>query len=85
MLQYDINGHHKQHLQVDIIFNYVFHFGLPETCIYASPEITPFWHRPRALIICVKTCSWKPKMNHVVKYGVYMDILLMVATYVIKY
>ena len=25
-----INGHHKQHSQVDIISNYMFHFGLQE-------------------------------------------------------
>ena len=28
-----INGHHKQYIQVDIIFNYMFHFGLPGTCL----------------------------------------------------
>ena len=33
----------------------------------------------------VKTFSWKSKMKPVVKYGVYLDILLMGSTYVIKY
>ena len=32
-----INRHHKQYMQVDIIFNYMFHFGLPGTCLYLSP------------------------------------------------
>ena len=27
--KYDINGHHKQYIQLDNVFNYVFHFGLP--------------------------------------------------------
>jgi len=44
-----------------------------------------------APIVCIfrtylKTCSWKSSMKHVViKYCVYLDILLMVPIYVIKY
>ena len=41
----------------------------PERCIF---------------LICVKTFSWKSKMKHVVKYDVYLDILLMVSIYEIK-
>ena len=33
----------------------------------------------------VKTCSWKSKMKPAVKYGVYLDILLMGSTYVTQY
>ena len=40
-----INGHHKQYIQADIIFNYMFHFGLPGTCLYLSPQNTPFSRR----------------------------------------
>ena len=34
---------------------------------------------------CIKTCSWKSNMTHVVKYEVYVDILLMVSNYLIQY
>ena len=37
-----INGHHKQYILVDTIFNYIFHFGLPGKCLYLSPQNTPF-------------------------------------------
>ena len=33
----------------------------------------------------IKTCSWKSKMTHVVKYDVYVDLLLTVSNYVIEY
>ena len=33
-----INGHHKQYIQIDIIFNYMFHFGLPGKCLYLNPQ-----------------------------------------------
>ena len=39
------NGHHKQYILVDTIFNYRFHFGLPGKCLYLSPQNTPFWRR----------------------------------------
>ena len=36
-----INGHHKQHTTVDRIFNYMFHFGLPEkTSLFKSSKHT---------------------------------------------
>ena len=40
-----INGHPKQYILVDTIFNYIFHFGLPGTCLYLSPQNTPFGRR----------------------------------------
>jgi len=40
-----INGHHKQYILLDTIFNYVFHFGLPGICLYLSPQNIPFWRR----------------------------------------
>ena len=39
------NGHHKQYILVDTIFNYRFHFGLPGKCLYLSPQNRPFWRR----------------------------------------
>jgi len=33
-----INGHHKQYVLVDTIFNYMFYFGLPATCLHLSPQ-----------------------------------------------
>ena len=80
-----INGHHKQYIQVDIIFNYMFHFRLPGKCLYLSPQNTPFWRRaepaPKRFIsrTFLKTFSWKSKMKNVVKYCVYQDILLRVS------
>ena len=35
-----INGHPKQYIVVDTIFNYILHFGLPGTCLYLSPQNT---------------------------------------------
>ncbi len=40
-----INGHPKQYILVDTIFNYRFHFGLPGKCLYLSPQNTPFGRR----------------------------------------
>ena len=40
-----INGHRKQYIQADIIFNYMFHFGLPGTCLHLSPQNTASWRR----------------------------------------
>ena len=28
-----INGHHKHYILADTIFDYIFHFGLPGTCL----------------------------------------------------
>jgi len=39
------DGHHKQYILVDTIFNYIFHFGIPGTYLYLSPRNTPFWCR----------------------------------------
>ena len=36
----EFNGHHKQYILVDTIFNYVFHFGLLGKCLYVSPQNT---------------------------------------------
>jgi len=33
-----INGHHKQYILVNTIFNYSFHFGLPGICLWQSIE-----------------------------------------------
>ena len=33
-----INAHHKQYILVDTIFNYMFHVGLPGTCLYLSQK-----------------------------------------------
>ena len=38
-----INGPHKQYIQVDLIVNYLSHFGLPGQCLYLSLRNTPFW------------------------------------------
>ena len=40
-----INGHPKQYIPVDTIFNYRFHFGLPGKGLLKSPENAPFWRR----------------------------------------
>jgi len=78
-------GHDKQHIQVDII--YMFHFGLPWTCFYSSPQHTPFWRRGAGarkvyFRTLLKTFPWKSKMKHVVKHDVNLDILFMVSIYV---
>ena len=36
-----INGHHKQFILVDTIFNDILHFVLPGKCLYLSPQSTP--------------------------------------------
>ena len=73
---------HKQYIQVDILYNYMFHFGLPGKCLHLSPQTHTF------LDTCfrtfIKTFSWKSKMKHVVKYDLYLHILLMRSIYVIK-
>ena len=38
---YSINGHPKQYILVDTIFNYRFHFGLPGKYLYLSRQNTP--------------------------------------------
>ena len=72
-----ISGQRKQCIQVDIIFNCMFHFGLPGTCLYNSPENNMFWR------VCFNyfykdMCLGAP---NVVKYDVYVEILLMVSIY----
>ena len=37
-----INGHHKQCILVDTIFNYIVHSGLPRKCLHLSPQNIPF-------------------------------------------
>ena len=37
-----INGHHTQYILVGTMFNHIFHLGLPGTCLYLSPQDTPF-------------------------------------------
>ena len=44
---YYINWPHKQYIILDIIFNYIFQFGLPGKCLYKSLENTCFWRRLR--------------------------------------
>jgi len=92
MLQYYIKGHHKQLIQIYIIFNYM-HVcvGLPQPCVYNRPQkynfpatAPPVLER-LLLIIVMETCSWNSKMKHAVKYDVYLDTLFMVSIYVIKY
>ena len=36
-----INRHPKQHILVDTVFNYRFHFALPGKCLWKNPENTP--------------------------------------------
>jgi len=87
-----INGSHKQYMQVDIVFNYSVHVscGLPGKCLYLSPQthtfLVPAKPAPERCIflICLKTCSWKSNMEHVVKYDVYLDVLLVGSVYVTK-
>ena len=70
-----INGHPKQYILVDTIFNYRFHLGLPGKCLYLSPRKGAF---PGLFL---KTLSRQSKMKPVVKYSVYQDILLRVSIY----
>ena len=66
------------------------HFGIPGTCLYLSAQITSFWRwrsRRQAGVFfrtVLRACSWKSKMKNVVKSCVYLDILRMGSTYVIK-
>ena len=75
-----INGHRKQYIEVDIVFNCVIHCGLPGRCLHLSPQNAPFSggaRKERCIFRTVlKTCSWKPKNDTVVKYNVYLGILL---------
>jgi len=84
--RYYINGHHKQYIQVDIICNCMFHFGLPGTCFYKSHYNTPSDPASERCIsrTFIKTCSWKSEMKHVVKYNAYLEILFMVSIYEIN-
>ena len=71
---YYINGHPKEYILVDTIFNYRFHLGLPGTCLYLSPPKGHFlsdfsedmfplrWQR---MFLCVfwdrlESQSWEP-------------------------
>ena len=63
------------------MFDYIFHFGLPGTFLYVCPKNTPTPAPERCIFhTCLKTCSWKSKMEYGVKYEVYLDILLRVGT-----
>ena len=48
---------YNQYIQVDTIF-YMLHFGLPGTCLYLSPQNTPFWRRrsQRQKGVCFQIC-----------------------------
>ena len=50
---------HKQYIQVDIILNYIFHFGLPEKCLYVSPRNVHFPNCSKEMFLEVRneTCS----------------------------
>ena len=69
-----INEPHKQYIKVDIIFNYIFHVS--GTCVYLSPKThlsgVSF---ERYFLYFSKNMFLKSKMN-VVKYDVYLDMLL---------
>ena len=85
----ELNGRHKQYilLVVDIIFNYVFHVGLQEnvfrqilktrTLGLGGAGTEKVYFRT-----CLKTCSWKSNTENVIKYGAYLDVVLMVSIYV---
>ena len=38
---YYINGIHKKYIQIDMIFKYIFHPGLPGKCLCKSLENSP--------------------------------------------
>ena len=56
-----INGHPKQYILVDTIFNYRFHFGLPGKRLYLSPQNTHLCAPACIFRTFLKTCSWKSK------------------------
>ena len=77
------------YIQVDIIFNYMFHPGLPGTCLYRSPGNTLFCPgsastRNVCLNYFYKDMFLEVQMKHEVKYDVYLDVLLVVSIYVMK-
>ena len=73
----NINGYQKQCILVDNRFNYIFLFGLQEHVFRQVLKDTPFcrwrrWRQKGAFFrIFLKMCSWKSKMENVVKYCVY--------------
>ena len=64
----NIQGRHKQYIQVDIGFNNMFHFGLWEHIFIEVRRVTFLPASPPAperciSITCIKTCSWQSNMN----------------------
>ena len=68
-----INGHHKQYILVDTIFNHIFLVGLPGNVFRQVRKYIPFGAGARKVFVedSNKDMSWKPKMKHVVKCCVY--------------
>ena len=65
---------HKQYIQVDIIFNYIFHFGLQENACRKVRNTHLCSGTAGARKVCFEDLnndiSWKSKMKHIVKYDV---------------
>jgi len=84
-----IHGPHKQYIQVDTMLNYIFHFGLPGTCLYLNKS-TFLVPEKSALERCMflnlsKDLCPKSKMKNGVKCDVNLDILLVGSIYVTTY
>ena len=82
-----MHGQHKQSIQVYIIFNYsTCSFWTSGQCLYESCQNTPFWRRPHPVCFSnlYKTHFPEVQMNNVVKYDVYLNILIVVSLYVIR-
>jgi hypothetical protein len=72
MFVHKLNGHQQQYIQ---IFKYICHVGLAGTCLYKKLDRKSL----------NKAISWKPSMENVGRYNVYLAILLMVSICEIKY
>ena len=70
-----IHGHHKQYIQVDIIFNYMFLFGFPGTCLEKSPHTKvyfPNFSKDLFLEVPPKTCILIWGLLGYIAYGVHL-------------
>ena len=84
---YYINGTHNKSIQIDMILKYMFHPGVPGTCLRKSTKNHKMLLRNILSILdtFIKTFSRKSRIENILKYHIYLDIFVMSASYVIKY
>ena len=83
-----INGTRNKSIQIDMIFKYIFHPGLPGNCLYKSVKKSPNLGKAKVGSILgtfIKTFSRESRMENILKYHIYLEIFVTGVIYVKKY